>query len=109
MSDDAVNNTSADTDIDNDVIEIGGNADSSDIGIEAPDVKIDFQELKLQGMEFIQQIVEWSQSPKFYAQIGIIIAAVFLALLASNSFASKKISKLVREKFLLSYLRSRYL
>lgn len=67
-----------------DVIEIDGDVDESDIGLEAPEVKIDVEDLKMQGMEIIQQVVEWAQSPKFYAQLAIIIAAIFIALFASK-------------------------
>lgn len=84
MSDTEESNTNIVDDAENGVIEIDGDAEDSDIGIEGPEVKIDFQELKLQGMEMFQQVVEWSQSPKFYAQLGIILAAVVLALIASK-------------------------
>ena len=73
------------------VIEIDANSKVSDIGIEAPEVKFDFNDLKLQGMEIIQQIIEWAQSPKFYAQLGIIIGAIFIAL-----FASKVVGKYLK-------------
>ncbi|MDW3096457.1 MAG: mechanosensitive ion channel [Gammaproteobacteria bacterium] len=78
-------------DIENNVIEIDGDMEDSDIGIEAPEVKIDYEDLKMQGMEFIQQVIEWAQSPKFYAQLGIIVAAIVIAL-----FASKLIGKYLK-------------
>lgn len=76
---------------DNDIAEIEANDEVGDIGIEAPEVKIDLESLKLQGIEIIQQFVEWAQSPKFYAQLGIIFGAIFVAW-----FASKVVGKYLR-------------
>lgn len=55
-----------------------------DIGVEASTPGIDLNVLKNHGMEIVQQIIEWSQSPKFYAQIGIIIVAIIVSLFAAR-------------------------
>lgn len=74
-----------------DSAEITADIADTDIAIEASPPSIDLQDLKMQGMEIVQQIIEWSHSPKFYAQLGIIIGAVIFAL-----FASKVIGKYLK-------------
>jgi hypothetical protein len=70
--------------VNNSVIEIDGSNAGGDVEIEATAPKIDLEDLKTQGIEALQQIIEWAQSPKFYAQVGIIVAAIIVALLASK-------------------------
>jgi len=68
----------------NTVAEIAGSNADTDIGIASTAPSIDLEDLKMQGVEAIQQITEWAQSPKFYAQLGIIVAAIIVAFLLSK-------------------------
>ncbi len=51
------------------------------MGIEPSAPDIDLEDIKMQGVEVYQQIVEWSQSPKFYTQSGIIVGAMMSLLI----------------------------
>ncbi len=90
MSDTEPSDNVVDTE-ENAVIEINGASEEGDIGLEAPALKIDFADLKIQAIQVVQQIIEWAQSPKFYAQLGIIVTAFLLAW-----FASKVIGKYLK-------------
>lgn len=70
--------------VDSGAIEIDTPNIDGDAVIESTAPKIDFEDLKMQGIEVFQQIAEWAQSPKFYAQVGIIVAAIVIAMLASK-------------------------
>ncbi len=78
--------TAVDVDVKNqeELIVIDGTPGETDIGIEASVPQIEFADIKLQAQEIFMQIVEWAQSPKFYAQIGIIIGVVIVAWFASK-------------------------
>ena len=66
------------------LIVIDGTPDETDVGIDADMPEIELADIKLQAQEILIQVVEWAQSPKFYAQVGIIIAAIFVAFIASK-------------------------
>lgn len=63
---------------------INGASENTDIGIEANGLQFDFDHLKLQAQEVFQQVIEWAQSPKFYAQLAVIVGAVFIAMIAGK-------------------------
>ncbi len=46
--------------------------------------KISLEDVQLKSQQLLAQIVEWAQSPQFYAQLGLIIAAVIFAFLAAK-------------------------
>ena len=56
------------------LIVIDGTPDETDVGIDADVPEFELADIKLQAQEILIQVVEWAQSPKFYAQVGIIIA-----------------------------------
>ena len=72
----------ADT-VESEVIEIGAATDTG-VGIETGELDLEFDDVKQHSVEFIQQVIEWAQSPQFYAQIGLIVGAIIIALLASK-------------------------
>ncbi len=73
------------------VIEIGAGADTG-VGIQTGELNLSIADIQRQSLEIFHQIVEWAQSPQFYAQVGLIVAAIIVAL-----FASKVIGKYLRE------------
>tara|TARA_R110002049_G_scaffold124479_1_gene279913 strand:- start:693 stop:2111 length:1419 start_codon:yes stop_codon:yes gene_type:complete len=66
------------------IMEIDGTNTAGDLGIEATTPNIELDDLKMRAVEAAQKISEWAQSPQFYAQIGIIVAAMILAMLVSK-------------------------
>ena len=64
-------------------IEIGAGNDTG-VGIEIGDLKFEIANIQQQSVEIFKQIVEWAQSPQFYAQIGMIVGAIIFALFASK-------------------------
>ena len=53
-------------------------------------MNIDLNSIKAQGLEYLDILIKWATSPKFYAQIAAIIIAVILA-----SFIAKQLKKRV--------------
>lgn len=78
----AVENMSASTQ--DNIIDIADSGAQNDVGITADAPSIDFENLKMRGMEILQQIIGWAQSPKFYAQLGIIFTAIIVAFFLSK-------------------------
>jgi small-conductance mechanosensitive channel len=70
--------------VENGVMEIDGSNADSDVSIESAAPNFDLEDLKMQGLEILQQVIEWAQSPKFYAQLGMIVGAIIIAMLASK-------------------------
>ena len=68
---------------DPEIIEIGADNDTG-VGIETGLQKIDLEDIQSQATEIIQTIIEWAQSPQFYAQIAFIAGAIFFAFVASK-------------------------
>ncbi len=57
-----------------------------DVGIDATELasKLDVEEIQLIAEQSLQHLLAWAQSPQFYAQLGLIIAAVIFAYLAAK-------------------------
>lgn len=91
MSESQDSATNVEENVEDELIVIDGTPDSTDVGIDATVPQITLEDIQLQAQEIFIQIIEWAQSPKFYAQVGIIIAAVLVAF-----FASKIIGKYLR-------------
>ena len=72
------------------IIEIGAGTDTG-VGIETGGLNIELEDIQSQAIEVFQKIVEWAQSPQFYAQIGLIVGAILVAF-----FASKIIGKYLK-------------
>lgn len=66
------------------VVEIASSSAQRDLGITSNAPNISLDDLKIQGMQIFEQIMEWAQSPKFYAQLGAIFAAIIIAFLLSK-------------------------
>lgn len=45
---------------------------------------LDIEKLKATGLEIIDKLIGWLSSPQFYAQIGAIVAAIFIAAFLSR-------------------------
>ena len=57
-----------------------------EVGAEAIELasKVNLKDVQLKIQQFSEQIVEWAQSPQFYAQLGLIAVALFFAFLAAK-------------------------
>ncbi|MEM7401990.1 MAG: mechanosensitive ion channel domain-containing protein [Pseudomonadota bacterium] len=57
-----------------------------DVGIDASDLtsKIDFEKIQSTVEQIYQQILAWAQSPQFYAQLGLIFAALTFAFVIAK-------------------------
>jgi len=57
-----------------------------DVGINASELtsKIDFEKLQSMTEQGFHQVLAWAQSPQFYAQLGLIFAAITFAFLAAK-------------------------
>lgn len=68
------------------IIEIGSADADGEASIASTVPRIDLNDVKIRLLEVFQQIIEWSQSPEFYAQLGVILFAVIAAFLLSKIF-----------------------
>ena len=75
---------SAQENAENSVTEIDAANAEGDVGIESTVPNINLEDIKIRGLEAVQKVTEWMQSPEFYAQVGIIVAAMIIAFLASK-------------------------
>ena len=75
---------SAQENAENSVTEIASANAEGDVGVESTAPNINLEDIKIRGLEAVQKVTEWMQSPEFYAQVGIIVAAMIIAFLASK-------------------------
>ena len=58
------------------------------VGVEAESAelvsKINLETIQSKAQQFLGQIVEWAQSPQFYAQLGLIASAIIFAFLVAK-------------------------
>ena len=57
-----------------------------DVGIDASELtsKLDVEKIQSLAEKILQQVLAWAQSPQFYAQLGLIFAAIVFAFLVSR-------------------------